>query len=115
MPPRIDSLFAALPSPEAGEDFLTLLRRPGLHIERIVSSPRPASTLYDQDGDEWVVLLQGEATLELDGEPLTLRAGDHLLIPAHLPHRVLATSASPRCIWLAVHMQPQPATPDTPS
>jgi cupin 2 domain-containing protein len=51
-----------------------------------------------------VLLLQGQATLELDGQPVELRAGDHVLIPAHLPHRVLATSASPRCLWLAVHL-----------
>jgi uncharacterized RmlC-like cupin family protein len=34
-----------------------------------------------------------------------LRPGDHLLIPAGLPHRVLATSDEPRCLWLAVHLR----------
>jgi cupin 2 domain-containing protein len=87
-----------------GEEFQTLLRRPGVHIERIVSSPRPEPVLYEQAWDEWVLLLAGEANLELDGDAVRLRAGDHLLIPAGLPHRVLATSDEPRCLWLAVHL-----------
>jgi len=33
-------------------------------------------------------------------------AGDHLFIPAHTRHRVLATSEEPRCLWLAVHIDP---------
>jgi cupin 2 domain-containing protein len=51
-------------------------------------------------------LLQSTATLDLAGESLTLVAGDCLLIPAHTPHRVLSTSAEPRCLWLAVHLHP---------
>lgn len=100
----VENLFAGIPVLDTGEDFRSVYACPALTIERIVSSPRPEPTLYDQDGDEWVLLLQGDATLELDGEPVRLTAGDHLLIPAHLPHRVLATSEAPRCIWLAVHI-----------
>lgn len=111
MLPRQHNLFASLPVLATGEDFETLAASGCVRIERIVSSPRPEPTLYDQDDDEWVLLLQGEATLELDGTPLTLQAGDHLFIPAHLPHRVLATSDAPRCIWLAVHILPQRDTP----
>jgi cupin 2 domain-containing protein len=98
------NLLALLPMLECGEEFQTLVLRDGVHIERIVSSAEPAPVLYDQDRDEWVLLLQGHATLDLDGTTVELTAGDHLLIPAHLPHRVLATSASPRCVWLAVHL-----------
>lgn len=89
---------------ERGEEFQTLVRRDGLHIERIVSSPLPAPVLYDQDSDEWVLLLQGHATLDLDGTLVDLTVGDHLLIPARLPHRVVSTSSSPCCVWLAVHL-----------
>lgn len=103
------SLFDALPMLESGEQFDTLIRRGDVHIERIVSSPRPEPVRYDQAHDEWVLLLQGQATLELAGEEVQLAAGDHLLIPAHCPHRVLATSETPRCVWLAVHI---PLAPD---
>jgi cupin 2 domain-containing protein len=105
--PRPENLFAPLVVPSTGEDVETLLASGCVRIERIASSSHPKPTLYDQDGDEWVLLLQGESTLELNGIPVSLRAGDHLTIPAHLPHRVLATSDDPHCIWLAVHLLPQ--------
>jgi cupin 2 domain-containing protein len=105
-PRQPQNLFAHVPMLERGEEFQTLARREGVHIERIVSSPEPAPVLYNQDSDEWVLLLQGYATLDLDGTPVELTAGDHLLIPAHLPHRVVATSTSPCCVWVAVHLPP---------
>jgi len=105
-------LFADLPAPETGEAFAEVLRRGNVRIERIVSSAQPEPVLYDQSQDEWVLLLAGNATLEVAGEPLELTAGDHLFIPAHCPHRLLATSAEPRCVWLAVHIWPNEAAAD---
>ena len=90
----------------ADELFTDLIPDHGVKIERIVSSGQstPPGRWYDQPRDEWVALLQGEATLQFDDAPdVTLRPGDHLLIPAHRRHRVARTSASPPCIWLAVH------------
>lgn len=98
------NLFQGLPKPAVGEVFEELLRRRNLVIERIVSSDAPDPTLYDQEQDEWVLLVQGQATLELAGERVDLAPGDHLFIPAHTPHRVLRTSAEPPCLWLAVHL-----------
>lgn len=75
-------------------------------VERIVSTGQatPAGEWLEQERDEWVVLLQGEAGLSYeDGESLELRTGDHTLIPAGMRHRVERTSANPPCIWLAVH------------
>ena len=54
------------------------------------------------------VLFEGEA------EPRTLRAGDHLLIPAHTRHRVAWTDPDRDTIWLAVHYRPQEKFPPTP-
>lgn len=105
------SLFDRLPSPASGEAFDEILRHRNLVIERIASSDRPEPTLYDQVQDEWVLLVQGQATLELAGETLTMGPGDHLFIPAHTPHRVLRTSREPPCLWLAVHLYPG-AAPD---
>jgi cupin 2 domain-containing protein len=53
-------------------------------------------------------LLQGYAELWIAGECVTLNAGDYCFIPAHVPHRVVRTSSDPRCLWLAIHIQPWP-------
>ena len=109
MTPGPLNLFSDLPWPAVGEVFEDLLRRGSVRIERIVSSSRPEPVLYDQPHDEWVLLLQGEARLWRAGEELDLRSGDSLLIPAGTPHRVLLTSADPPCVWLAVHIGPDPS------
>lgn len=98
------NLLAALPQPGPEEDFSTLLQGPGVRLERIVSHGHcsPADFWYDQGHDEWVMLVQGLATLELEGQaPLTLKPGDTLLIPAHCRHRVAFTG--PQTVWLALH------------
>jgi cupin 2 domain-containing protein len=99
------NLFEALsPDPKA-EQFLELLSRPGLKIERIVSSGQasPPGFWYDQPHAEWVLLLQGEAALAFEDEtaPRLLRAGDYLDIAPHRRHRVESTA--PLTLWLALH------------
>ena len=99
------NLFDLPDLPSNDEEFTELLRSKHLRIERIVSSGHttPAGKWYDQDEDEWVALIQGEAVLEYEnGEKLRLSAGDHVLLPAHYRHRVAFTSTNPPCIWLAV-------------
>lgn len=105
--PLAGNLFAGLPAPAGGEAFEALLRCGDVRIERIASSATPETVVYDQTQDEWVCLLRGEAVLRLGAETLTLTAGDWLFIPAHTPHQVLATSAEPTCLWLAVHIGAQ--------
>ena len=102
MPPNLFDLPHPLP---ADEEFTESFRSENLRIERIVSSGQttPAGNWYDQDEDEWVALIQGEAILEYEsGEELRLSAGDQVLLPAHCRHRVAYTSTAPPCIWLAV-------------
>ena len=77
-----------------------------LRIERIVSNryQSPAGFWYDQDDDEFVVLIAGEATLEFSGgNSRVMNAGDWVLIPAHVPHRIAHTDAG--TVWLAIHAQ----------
>ncbi len=88
--------------PQSGEAFTELLSMPKAKIMRIVSSDTPPDTLYVQEEDEWVVLLEGEATLEIDGKEKVLQRGDTLFIPAKTPHRVLKTRHG--TLWLAVHI-----------
>lgn len=91
----------ALP-PALGERFDTLLSHQGLVIERIVSTSKIASREYVQEQDEWVVLLTGEALLEVAGRRQSLRAGDYLFLAARTPHTVLEVSDG--AMWLAVHL-----------
>ncbi|NCA70420.1 MAG: cupin domain-containing protein [Sphingobacteriia bacterium] len=100
-----DNLYDGLCELASGERFDLLLSCRNVLIERILSSARPDSRLYDQEQDEWVCLLRGEAQLWIDGATRRLCAGDHCFIPAHTPHRVLATSSEPSCLWLAVHIR----------
>jgi cupin 2 domain-containing protein len=101
----VDSLLRDLPAgAEAAERFEDLLTRPGVRIERIVSSGQstPPGEWLDQAWDEWVLVVAGRAGLTLEGAaPATLTPGDHVLIPAHRRHRVDWTETP--TVWLAVH------------
>ncbi|HSX57269.1 MAG TPA: cupin domain-containing protein [Sphingomonas sp.] len=104
--PRIANLFAPLPSAAADEVFTELLARPGVRIERIVSGGQatPEDAPFAQDGDEWVVVLQGSAAIRLEGhEEVALLPGDHLLIPGGTRHWVTRTDPDAPTVWLAVH------------
>lgn len=99
------NLYADLVPDSAAEQVLELLSRPGLRIERIVSTGQasPPGFWYDQPQSEWVLLLQGEAGLAFEDEPapLLLKAGNFVDIPAHRRHRVEWTAAF--TLWLAVY------------
>jgi cupin 2 domain-containing protein len=89
----------------AGELSETLASGSSLRIERIVSRGHasPAGFWYDQDEDEFVLLLAGSATLAFqEHPPLELAPGDHVLIPAHVKHRVERTDPAADTVWLAV-------------
>jgi cupin 2 domain-containing protein len=106
-PFQFGQLLAALPPAGAEEIFETLLDTPQCRIERIVSDGQTSAPdyWYDQPGDEWVLLVQGAATLAFDdGRTLALRDGDWVHIPAGCRHRVAATAA--RTVWLAIHLPP---------
>ncbi|MFO0745012.1 MAG: cupin domain-containing protein [Myxococcota bacterium] len=98
---RGPNLFDRSSAPATGERFEVLARLSAVLVERVVSSGSPNPDVYDQVHDEWVVLLRGEATIEVAGTPVELQAGDTLLLPMHTPHRVVATSEG--ALWLAVH------------
>lgn len=85
----------------------TLLRRPGVRVERIVSRGHrsPEGFWYDQDESEWVLVVEGAAVLRFEGraEPLRMGAGDHVDIPAHVRHRVEWTDPDRDTVWIAVY------------
>ncbi len=102
--PAQGNLFASLPAASDGERFETLFANAVCCVERIVSfgHASPPGFWYEQDEDEWVVLLVGSAVLAFaDGHVLALRAGDWVSLPARCRHRV--ESVSQDAVWLAVH------------
>lgn len=101
-----NNIFNHLPLLTESEEFETLLQQGHVKIERIVSSSHPDDTLQCQTHDEWVLLMQGAAILELNGNAQSLTLGDYLFIPAGAPHRVVSTDSEPPCIWLAIHIDP---------
>lgn len=103
---EIHNLFAGLPQNLSEELFATLVVTDTVRIERIVSKGHvsPADGWYDQDGNEWVILLRGAARLAFDdGREVSMAPGDWLEIPAHRKHRVAWTDPEQDSIWLAVH------------
>ncbi len=91
----------------AAERVDPLAQSDGIRIERIVSTGQasPPGFWYDQQEDEFVLLVAGAAELlfEEGQRRVTLRPGDWVEIPAGLRHRVEFTQADPPTVWLAVH------------
>jgi cupin 2 domain-containing protein len=106
-PPRIQSFLANIPATLPEEVFETWLETPAFRLERILSRGHtsPEDTWYDQALDEWVMLLQGLARLQMEDEvePIDLQPGDTLLIPAHCRHRVSWTDPEQDTVWVALH------------
>lgn len=112
---RITNLHQHIPAELPDELFTTLAAGRSVRIERIVSRGHssPPDFFYDQDEAEFILLVSGEAELELQaGEKHHLRPGDCLTLPAHVRHRVSWTTPDRDTIWLAV-FYPEPVT--TPS
>lgn len=104
-PPSVASLFAGIPADLPDELTTIVAQGGGVRVERIVSHGHssPADFWYDQDEDEWVVVLTGAARLEIaDRGEITLNPGDWIDLPAGLRHRVSWTTPDANTIWLAV-------------
>ena len=108
MKPLSSNIFADIPEQLTDELFECIIKKNNIIVERIVSNGHvtPAGQWYDQKGDEWVILLQGQATLlfEKNQQLINLIPGDYLLIPAHTRHRVEWTLPDFNTLWLAVHL-----------
>ena len=100
------NLFDHIPADPPDELIETLAAGNHVRIERIVSTGHssPDRFWYDQDQAEWIVVLRGQARLffEGDDEPIHLKTGDYVNIPAHKRHRVDWTTPDEPTVWLAV-------------
>jgi cupin 2 domain-containing protein len=100
------NLLSPLPDARAAEAVDTLLTRPGLRLERIVSLGQASlpGFWYDQAEAEWVLLLAGAARLRFadETEPRLLIPGDWVDIAPHRRHRVDWTDPATPTVWLAM-------------
>lgn len=73
-----------------------------LQIDRIYSNgvASDKNFYYNQDFDEWILIIEGEATLEINKIWHKLVKGSYLYLPKHVNHRVESTSQD--CIWLTI-------------
>jgi cupin 2 domain-containing protein len=104
---KMKNIFADIPDAIPEEMFETIIEKESFRLERIVSDGQLTAEdeWYDEDENEWFILLKGSAGLLLEGdkEPLVLKPGDYLNLPAHRRHKLLWTDADEKTIWLALH------------
>jgi len=102
----MNNIFKNIPQNLDLEVFNELFSNDVLKIERIISKGHisPEHGWYEQAQNEWLILLQGAATLTFeDNHQLHLKPGDYLNIPAKQKHKVSWTDPDIESIWLTVH------------
>ena len=108
MKPTSTNIFANIPPSLPEELFEQIVQQNNILIERIVSKGHHTAQehWYNQTVDEWVILLQGQATLLFENgqQLIELSAGDYVFIPAHTKHKVVWTLPEFNTVWLAVHI-----------
>ena len=101
------NLFADIPEKLQDELVEHIFLADTIRIERIVSRGHcsPKGFWYDQDDNEWVVLIKGSAELRFEDHhnPIIMNPGDYIHIEKHQRHRVERTNPDQETIWLALH------------
>ncbi len=103
---EIKNIFGDLPQNFDVEFFQNILESKNFTLERIISKGHssPKDFWYDQEKNEFIILLSGSAILSFDdGRNFILKSGDYLIIPAHQKHRVDKTDLKNKTFWLALH------------
>ena len=99
------NLLANIPDAIPNEIFQDIVRTDTIRIERILSQGHssPETGWYDQDENEWVLVLSGYGVIEFEnGDAIKLKPGDYLNIKAHQKHKVKSTSPNETTVWLAI-------------
>ncbi len=103
----IKNIFLDLPEVMIEEMSETILDSLDFRLERIISSGQMTlpGEWYNQNTNEWVILLSGSAGLLFEGEreACVMLPGDYVHIPAHRRHRVEWTDPEQKTVWLALH------------
>ncbi len=101
------NIFSDIPAQTPEEILETIIKSDQFKIERIISRGQATTDgdWYDQNQNEWVLVLKGNAGLLFEGSEkiVLMKTGDYINIPAHKKHRVEWTDPEEETIWLAVH------------
>jgi len=103
---KSQNIYDEIPASSKNEIFDELLKTNNIIIERIISAGHrsPESGWYDQEKNEWVLVLKGKATLSFEDQiSISLNEGDYINIPSHTKHKVTWTDPDRDTIWLAIH------------
>jgi len=102
------NIFEEIPGQIPEEIFETIVQASNIKIERIISKGHttPSKSWYNQNFDEWVLIIQGAAKINFDNhsQPISLTKGSYLWIPAKQKHQVIWTPKDVTTIWLAIHI-----------
>lgn len=103
---KVQNLFEDVPSNMPEEVFKVLAISENVRVQRIVSHGHDTmdKDWYDQEQNEWVVILKGHAKLryEKDNTLVELKEGDFVNIRAGVKHKVEWTTPDEPTVWLAV-------------
>lgn len=103
---KAGNIFSAIPDNIPEEIIETIFSSEKMRIERIISKGHrsPEGFWYDQEKNEWVILLNGAARIRFENkeESVYMKSGDHIHIPAHCRHRVEWTDPDCTIVWIAV-------------
>jgi cupin 2 domain-containing protein len=103
---QLKNIFDNVPENIPEEIFERLIVNSNFHLERIISQGHnsPKDFWYDQDTNEFVILISGSAELHFfDGEKFFLKPGDYFIIPANTKHRIERTDSEQKTFWLTLH------------
>lgn len=98
------NIFDEIPVDKSEEKFFEIFKDEKIKIEKIVSNGQksPQDFWYEQEKNEFVLILEGFAIVEFEDFEVELKKGDCLNIKAYQKHRVKFTSLDETTIWFAV-------------
>ena len=98
------NIFEQIIVDKSEEKFFEIFKNEKIKIEKIVSNGQisPENFWYEQEENEFVLLLEGFAIVEFEDFEMELKKGDCLNIKAMQKHRVKFTSQTEPTIWFAV-------------
>ena len=98
------NIFDEIPVDKTEEKFFEIFKNETIKIEKIVSNGQksPQNFWYEQEKNEFVLVLEGFAIVEFEDFEVELKKGDCLNIKAYQKHRVKFTSQTEPTIWFAV-------------
>lgn len=98
------NIYDEIPIDKNEEKFFEIFKNESIRVEKIISNGQksPENFWYEQEENEYILLLEGFAILEFENTEVELKKGDCLNIEAFKKHRVKFTSEDMPTIWFAV-------------